>query len=71
MGGETGLDFYRAIAAFWVPRLRAGGLLAVEIGEEQAPAVTEIFRRAGIGELTVHRDFMDLDRVVMGVKNRT
>ena len=43
----------------------------MEIGEEQAPAVTEIFRRAGIGELTVHRDFMDLDRVVMGVKNRT
>ena len=71
LGGETGLDFYRAIAAFWVPRLRACGLLAVEIGEEQAPAVTEIFRRAGIGELTVHRDFMDLDRVVMGVKNRT
>ena len=31
-GGEDGLLFYRAIAEHWVPLLKPGGLLAVEIG---------------------------------------
>lgn len=67
-GGEDGLVFYRAIAQLWVPRLKPGGVAAVEIGEEQAQAVTELFRDAGVREIEVRKDFNGLDRVVAGVR---
>ena len=67
-GGEDGLVFYRAIAQLWVPRLKPGGVAAVEIGEEQAQAVTELFRDAGVREIEVRKDFNGLDRVVVGVR---
>ena len=65
-GGEDGLVFYRAIAQLWVPRLKPGGVAAVEIGEEQAQAVTELFQEAGVREIEVRKDFNGLDRVVVG-----
>ena len=67
-GGEDGLVFYRAIAQLWVPRLKPGGVAAVEIGEEQAQAVTELFQEAGVREIEVRKDFNGLDRVVAGVR---
>lgn len=65
-GGEDGLVFYRAIAQLWVPRLKPGGVAAVEIGEEQAQAVTELFQNAGVRGIEVRKDFNGLDRVVVG-----
>ena len=64
-GGEDGLVFYRAIAKLWAPKLRPGGVLAVEIGEEQAKAVSALFAEAGITCRT-EQDFNGLDRVVHG-----
>ena len=64
-GGEDGLVFYRAIAKLWAPKLRPGGVLAVEIGEEQAEAVSALFAEAGISCRT-EQDFNGLDRVVHG-----
>lgn len=64
-GGEDGLVFYRAIAKLWAPKLRPGGVLAVEIGEEQAKAVSALFAEAGIACRT-EQDFNALDRVVHG-----
>ena len=64
-GGEDGLVFYRAIAKLWAPKLRTGGVLAVEIGEEQAEAVSALFAEAGIACRT-EQDFNGLDRVVHG-----
>lgn len=64
-GGEDGLVFYRAIAKLWAPKLRTGGVLAVEIGEEQAEAVSALFAEAGITCRT-EQDFNALDRVVHG-----
>lgn len=66
-GGADGLDFYRAIANLWIPRLRPGGVVAVEIGETQAAAVSELFRRAGVYRIRVQQDFNGLDRVVAGI----
>ena len=66
-GGGDGLDFYRAIADYWIPRVKPGGVVAVEIGEEQAEAVCELFAAAGVTGLSVHRDFAQLDRAVTGV----
>ena len=32
-GGEDGLDFYRQLFSLWKPRLKNGGIFAVEVGE--------------------------------------
>ena len=64
-GGEDGLVFYRAIAKLWAPKLHPGGVLAVEIGEEQAEAVSSLFAEAGISCRT-EQDFNGLDRVIHG-----
>ena len=67
-GGPDGLTFYRALAALWVEKVRPGGCVAVEIGEEQAPAVQELFAQAGVGFLRLLRDWAGLPRCVFGVK---
>ena len=43
-GGEDGLDFYRRIAAEAPRHLKEGGVLALEIGCDQAEAVAELLR---------------------------
>ena len=65
-GGQDGLVFYRAIADFWIPKVKPGGVVAVEIGEEQAEAVCQLFQKAGVTELCVHQDLAGLDRAVTG-----
>ena len=66
-GGEDGLDFYRAILRLWTKRLKAGGLFAVEIGETQAEAVSQLFSENGITP-QVLQDLCHNDRVVYGIK---
>ncbi len=63
-GGLDGLLFYRAIAEFWTPLLKPGGVLAVETGEDQGPAVKDIFSAQGLTDLKILRDWSALDRVV-------
>lgn len=65
-GGQDGLVFYRAIADFWIPKVKPGGVVAVEIEEEQAEAVCQLFQKAGVTELCVHQDLAGLDRAVTG-----
>lgn len=67
-GGGDGLRFYRAILAHWSPLLRPGGILGVEIGETQAPAVQELFSQSGFTNITVHQDLAGLDRAITAVK---
>ncbi len=68
-GGEDGLDAYRALAPEILRLLRPGGVFAVEIGWDQAEAVSALFRDAGADAVQVVRDLGDRDRVVTGVKN--
>ena len=65
-GGGEGLLFYRAIARLWLPKLRPGGLAAVEIGETQGPAVEALFRQGGLCSVKTLPDWAGLDRVVTG-----
>ncbi|MCZ8185177.1 MAG: peptide chain release factor N(5)-glutamine methyltransferase [Beijerinckiaceae bacterium] len=65
-GGADGLDFYRRITAGAPARLRPGGLLALEVGAGQAPAVAEGLRHAGFLAVSVHADLAGIDRVVAG-----
>lgn len=64
-GGEDGLDFYRAFIPAWAGRLTEGGAMAVETGETQGAAVSEIMRQCGL-EPEIIKDYAGYDRVVLG-----
>lgn len=66
-GREDGLYFYRRIVKEAQPHLERGGVLAFEIGYDQARDVPELLREAGYAEITVKKDLAGLDRVVSGV----
>ena len=67
-GGADGLVFYRAIVQLWAPLVKPGGLVAVEIGESQGPAVARLFQQAGLTAVETARDWAGLDRVVSGLR---
>lgn len=67
-GGKDGLVFYRAIAELWLPLVRPGGVVGVEIGESQGCQVAELFRQGGLQDVTITQDWSGLDRVVSGRK---
>jgi release factor glutamine methyltransferase len=67
-GGLDGLDHYRTLAPEVLRVLRPGGLFAVEIGHDQAEAVTGLFERAGAEAVRVVKDLGTRDRVVAGAK---
>lgn len=69
-GGRDGLDFYRAILEKWLPLLGPGGVLGVEIGDTQGPAVEAMFRAAGLREVALYQDLAGLDRAVTGIKEK-
>jgi len=62
--GETGLDAYRALAPQLPKLLNPRGLAAVEIGQDQGKAVTDLLARDGI-EARVACDFGDRARAVL------
>lgn len=63
-GGEDGLVFYKRMAEECQSHLKRGGLLALEIGCEQAEAVSLLLQEQGLTEITVVSDYAGLDRVV-------
>lgn len=66
-GGADGLDFYKRIAAGSSRHIIRGGLLAVEIGHDQADAVRNILDQTGAYTgIEVVRDLAGRDRVVLG-----
>ena len=65
-GKEDGLYFYREITGKASEYLYPGGMLLLEIGCEQAGAVTELMKNAGYRDVTVCKDLAGLDRVVSG-----
>jgi len=67
-GGADGLDFYRQIGKTVPSLLKSEGLLVVEIGEEQASAVSELFEKAGFNSIEVFKDYAGLPRVVTARK---
>ena len=64
-GGRDGLDPYRAMIPAWAGRLAEGGFMAVETGETQGAAVSEIMRENGLRPEVI-KDFAGHDRVVLG-----
>ena len=65
-GGADGLDITRRIIAEAPRYLSPGGLLALEGGFDQAPAVAELLASAGYTEVTRAKDLAGIERVVTG-----
>jgi release factor glutamine methyltransferase len=62
--GKTGLDAYRVLSPQLPRLLNKGGLAAVEIGVDQAQAVTDLLARDGL-VARVANDFADRPRAVL------
>ena len=67
-GGADGLDLVRRLAVEARRALRAGGLLALEMGETQGPAVKAILENAGYTEVRVVKDLERRDRFAYGTQ---
>ena len=63
-GGTDGLDFYRKIADYAKHILKDNGLLALEIGYNQAQSLYEILTENGYDEITLLQDLSGNDRVI-------
>jgi len=65
-GGQDGLAVIRRIVALAPEHLVAGGLLALEIGEEQGKMVSEILSEVEFQQITITNDLTGKARVVRG-----
>lgn len=64
-GGVDGMDFHRSLVCDGVGYLRAGGMLAMEVGAEQSGPVSRLLEaREGLGGVRVRCDYAGLPRVV-------
>lgn len=63
--GSDALLCYRRLAAGAPALLRSGGFLAVEVGFDQAAAVSDLFARAGL-LVSTFADTAGIDRVILG-----
>lgn len=67
-GGTDGLNFYRAVIPLVAKRLAPGGLVAFEIGDEQAGDVSKLLDVHGFCDVSVETDMGRRDRVVHALK---
>ncbi|WP_262693049.1 peptide chain release factor N(5)-glutamine methyltransferase [Kordiimonas aquimaris] len=65
-GGADGYDFYRRIANESALYLKIGGILAVEVGFDQAQTVRALFEAVGFKDILINQDLNGIDRVVSG-----
>ncbi len=65
-GGKDGLDAVRAITLMAPKLLKPGGILGMEIGSKQGPAVAKLFAAAGLQGVSVKKDAQGLERFAFG-----
>lgn len=63
-GGPEGFDAYQLIIAAGPRLVTAGGFMAVEVGERQAPEITRLFAATGLSPRSPWKDLGGIDRVV-------
>ena len=64
--GEDGLDVIRRLVPAAGAALTPGGLLAIELGAGQAPAVAALLEAEGFSEVHARADLAGIERVVTG-----
>ena len=66
-GGRDGLTFYRRLAADAPALLRDGGMIAVEVGIDEARDVAALMEaHPRIVRTEIHKDLGGIERVVVG-----
>ena len=65
-GGADGFDFYRAIIRDWSRKLKPGGALVFELGEEQAHPVAAMMKQQGFSEIRTALDLGGCERAIIG-----
>jgi release factor glutamine methyltransferase len=70
LGGEDGLDFYRAITENYKLALKDGGYLCYEFGEDQGDDICRILEQNGFTIVERTKDFNDTERAVIARYDR-
>lgn len=65
-GGNSGMNYYNAIAENWLVKIKHGGLIAVEIGEDLTDEVVTLFEKSFVCGISVLKDMANLDRAIFG-----
>lgn len=65
-GGKDGCDFYREIVSRWSRKLKKGGALAFELGENQADTVKALMTDKGFSDFKISLDFGSVQRAIIG-----
>ncbi len=64
-GGTDGLDVIRRLVACAPEVLATGGVLALEIGHDQSPAVCELLKSHNFRDISPRRDYQNIERFVI------
>ena len=70
LGGDDGLDFYRAITENYKSALKDGGYLCYEFGEDQGDDICHILEQNGFTVVERTKDFNDTERAVIARYDR-
>ena len=65
-GGPEGVTLIARLVTDALPLLKSGGLLAVEIGEDEGTAVRELLTRAGYHDVKIEKDLARHERMALG-----
>ena len=66
-GGESGLDFYERYLGDALNLLKPGGAVFFEIGENQGPALLQLFADYGFTSAKIEKDFAGHDRYASAI----
>lgn len=67
-GGKSGLEFYKKICKFWIPKLKSGGTLVFELGHGQYDDVKKIMESFEIMNIKAFSDINNIYRAIVGKK---
>lgn len=65
-GGVDGFDFYKSIISNWTSKLKNGGTLAFELGENQADYVKQLMTENKYTNITTELDLGGTQRAIIG-----
>lgn len=65
-GGKSGYDFYEEIIKNWSAKLRHGGALAFELGENQGDYVSILMKSQGFENIRTSLDLGGVQRAIIG-----
>lgn len=68
LDGGDGYRFYHALAKNWINKLYPDGMIAVEVGVEQAKMVADIFNSTGLSNVQIVTDTFGIERFVVAYR---